>query len=362
MTLRFEAESREIHRLLVAELGHTVIPAMLMGVALVGVGVATWHEVGDRAILLIGLAGGAAALAKLIVIAHQRRAGAGVNPACRELAHAITTYMMAASVAMLSAALVIRPDPGCYLAAMAVLFGYCCGLIGRLSIRPWIAAMALLIAMLPVAVASALIPGAPHRMTAVILALFFLNGLENVRHVHGAAVRQLAMRLDLARLARNDPLTGLLNRLGLREAFDRRGAGRTPVAIHCLDLDGFKSVNDRHGHAAGDAVLIEVAERLRAAAGAGATIARLGGDEFVIVCRDIAGEDAARALANRMLQALRVPFAAGDAVVRLGASVGYVVGAGELDDLLQMADDASYRAKRAGGGMVGVPMTLAGHA
>ena len=163
--------------------------------------------------------------------------------------------------------------------------------------------------------------------------------------------RQRAMRLG--ELASTDHLTGLANRMHFQSALalELRHARQTgaPVALLYLDLDGFKEVNDRYGHAMGDTVLREVAQRLKPQMRAGETLARLGGDEFAILMRGGADAAAARALAERVVAALREPLALpGGAQVEIGLSVGIAVqGAGELDAdrLLEQADHALYRSK-----------------
>jgi diguanylate cyclase (GGDEF)-like protein len=122
-----------------------------------------------------------------------------------------------------------------------------------------------------------------------------------------------------------------------------------PVALLYLDLDGFKEVNDRHGHAMGDVVLREVARRLQPQMRAGETLARLGGDEFAVVMRGGADAAAAEALAERIVAALREPVTLpGGARVAIGVSVGIAVqnaGEADADRLLEQADHALYRAK-----------------
>ena len=163
--------------------------------------------------------------------------------------------------------------------------------------------------------------------------------------------RQRAMRLG--ELAITDHLTGLANRLHFQSALalELRHARQTgaPVALLYLDLDGFKEVNDRHGHAMGDAVLLEVARRLGPQMRASETLARLGGDEFAILMRGGADAAAAEALAERIVAALREPVVLpGGASIAIGASIGIAVQAAaeaDAERLLEQADHALYRAK-----------------
>ena len=161
----------------------------------------------------------------------------------------------------------------------------------------------------------------------------------------------------LARQARHDALTGLPNRMLLQErldvAIDRLNARRTPLALVLLDLDRFKEVNDALGHGVGDAVLQEVAERLRDAVRSNDTIARLGGDEFAVLLVD-ADEGTALQVSHRVRAALAEPIALGGLTLDVGASIGVALGPEHGQDpatLLRRADLAMYAAKRAGEGI-----------
>ena len=163
-------------------------------------------------------------------------------------------------------------------------------------------------------------------------------------------------RRELAHLAHHDHLTGLPNRM----AFSRRletalgDAGvRCSVAVHTLDLDRFKAVNDELGHAAGDELLRQVAGRLVAVLPQGAFAARVGGDEFAIVQPVLGGRQEAGLLASAIVRALSRPFAIEGQELTVGASVGVAIA--PVDGataalLLRRADLALYRVKRAGAG------------
>lgn len=172
---------------------------------------------------------------------------------------------------------------------------------------------------------------------------------------------------DLRRRALHDALTGLPNRDLLRDrceqALHRSDRRREPFALLYLDLDGFKSVNDTLGHAAGDDLLVELADRLAARVRDGDTVARVGGDEFVLLLESVNGEDGARMAAERALEALREPFSLPNGEVAMRASAGAVWlppevprhdSAEELgkvvDALVDEADRAMYAAKERGGG------------
>ncbi|MBS0356378.1 MAG: diguanylate cyclase [Proteobacteria bacterium] len=163
---------------------------------------------------------------------------------------------------------------------------------------------------------------------------------------------------ELRRMAHHDGLTGLPNRMLLddrmRQALARASRHGTQVAALFLDLDGFKPINDRLGHEAGDLALVEVAQRLSAVLRQSDTLARVGGDEFVMLAADL-GEDAevgAAALATRCIEALSLPLTIKGGPCRLGVSVGIAIsgGASTPEAMLLAADQAMYMAKEQGRG------------
>jgi diguanylate cyclase (GGDEF)-like protein len=164
--------------------------------------------------------------------------------------------------------------------------------------------------------------------------------------------------LLLAEAASTDPLTGLANRRLLKDRFDQATArsnrsGRGIAVLFC-DIDRFKAVNDRYGHHVGDAILLELATRLKRCLRPMDTLARVSGDEFVIVCEDLTDEAQAEEVAARVLAALDEPFplADGEQGLVLGMSIGMALVGADHDtpeDALVPADAAMYRAKRRGG-------------
>lgn len=160
-------------------------------------------------------------------------------------------------------------------------------------------------------------------------------------------------RDDLALHALHDPMTGLLNRPVLLEQLCRAlsRAARHPhlVAVLFIDLDRLKSVNDLHGHAAGDRLIRCSAEQLKGSVRPCDAVARYGGDEFVVLLEDLRNDAEAVLVAARVLAALR---ACSGHPERSGASIGIAVATDAAlsgDELISQADQAMYRAKRAGG-------------
>ena len=168
-----------------------------------------------------------------------------------------------------------------------------------------------------------------------------IAGLSQLRHTHS----------QLERLAIQDPLTNALNARAFshelaQELSRNRRYGR-PLALIYLDLDDFKSVNDTHGHATGDAVLRLVADAMRSAVRQADVVGRLGGDEFAVLMPETDG-DVAHAAATRLATGIRTVFRGTPSVT---ASIGVVAVSGTeagTDELLRKADQAMYAAKRAG--------------
>jgi diguanylate cyclase len=176
-------------------------------------------------------------------------------------------------------------------------------------------------------------------------------------------VRQSAHRVHAERdvmrsLAETDALTGLPNRRGLRQRLDASLPACVPGrlgALFMVDLDGFKAVNDRLGHDAGDLLLKAVAERLRGLVRGGDTVARLGGDEFVICADALPGAGEAQRLGEKFVQAFRAPFSIDGQPCAVGLTVGYALApldGSDADALLKRADAALYAGKAAGKGRV----------
>jgi diguanylate cyclase (GGDEF)-like protein/PAS domain S-box-containing protein len=165
-----------------------------------------------------------------------------------------------------------------------------------------------------------------------------------------AALQELEMRATI------DALTQCSNRHSILGALERElDQGDTAhTAIIYLDLDGFKAVNDTLGHAAGDELLVSVAERLRVASRDGDDIGRLGGDEFLVVVRGISGPDVAMRAAERMCEAIGNSFELSTGIAELRASVGIACATGDAvtgEELVQRADAAMYRSKDQGHGL-----------
>jgi len=159
--------------------------------------------------------------------------------------------------------------------------------------------------------------------------------------------------------ARHDALTGLPNRTvaedRLEQALARTERARRQFAVFCIDLDGFKAINDELGHDAGDEILRAVSLRLRNNLRHSDTLARMGGDEFLVLIEDCAGSSAAQTVAQSLISSLQDPFLLDGRQLWISASIGvalYPVNGKNVGQLRRNADLAMYRAKSLGGSQV----------
>ncbi|MGQ0708667.1 MAG: PAS domain S-box protein [Rhodoferax sp.] len=185
------------------------------------------------------------------------------------------------------------------------------------------------------------------------------GGIEHFVAMFSDITSQKKSQRRLERIAHYDALTDLPNRVlfsdRLQQAMASAVRHQRPMALVFVDLDGFKAVNDRHGHAAGDLLLVRLAARMRRCVREGDTVARLGGDEFVAVLVDLATVQAAQPLLERLLHSLSQPVQWSDGVsLQVSASMGVVLylhqaaTATSAQELMLLADAAMYRAKMAG--------------
>ena len=281
-----------------------------------------------------------------------------------ERSYAIGNYASAAQLGLLTVVALATPHPVWHLITISLVFGFCAGLVARISVRPKICVISLLLATLPTIAALTVHAFQPdidrlhmqmYLIEAVLITMIAGLSLQTVAHLYRSAVVHHTARDDLTRLAKFDALTGLPNRLMLRERFDKAIAASQSkneiLAVHFLDLDGFKAVNDQYGHPVGDALLEQVAHRLEAILRSGDTVARLGGDEFVVLQNGLQHEAEAELLARRIIRQLSLPYHLGGVSAFISVSVGIASAPRqgvELERLLACADAALYCAKAGG--------------
>jgi diguanylate cyclase (GGDEF)-like protein len=186
-----------------------------------------------------------------------------------------------------------------------------------------------------------------------------LQLLQFVSAQVAAAIERTRHRTWLAYLAHHDALTGLANRSSFHDRLAQVSGARSdgqPLALLYLDLDGFKRVNDEHGHALGDQLLREAGARIRRCVRHSDAVARLGGDEFVVMLHGTAEAADALQVGEHLRAALEAPYELDGRTVRVSASIGIALqpDGAERRPLLQHADNAMYAAKRQGGNRLSV--------
>ncbi len=193
-------------------------------------------------------------------------------------------------------------------------------------------------------------------IAAAILAMRLQRALDDKKRYKQYALKLRTAEKSLKQHAFFDPLTGLANRLLLVDRFQlamrHAKRSRRQFAVLMIDLNKFKGINDTYGHAAGDTVLITVAQRLVSAVRASDTVARLGGDEFALIIESVAERDQIDTLGQKLVDLLTedVTLESGE-VVSVGGSIGiawYPKDGENLKDILDVADQAMYFCKTSG--------------
>jgi diguanylate cyclase (GGDEF)-like protein len=233
------------------------------------------------------------------------------------------------------------------------------GMIGGMCFRyvcaPRLATAVIAGALLP-ATAGALLSGNAILLISAIQAPALIFAMSKAAfQLHRLLVATMMAEREHMRRAGHDPLTGLVNRAGLARELDHRlagvAAGAKAFALLYLDLDGFKAVNDTHGHLVGDRVLCMVADRLRATLEPGDLAARLGGDEFVVLAATTEPERLGE-IASRLLTVITAPYPLADShAAEIGVSIGIACAPEDGADfvtLVARADAALYVAKARG--------------
>ncbi|MTV14905.1 MULTISPECIES: GGDEF domain-containing protein [Bradyrhizobium] len=293
-------------------------------------------------------------LARLAVLVRAHRAARTRRPTPTDL-HLVLALAWSASVGF---GILISLASGDWVVAMLASLS-AAAMVGGICFRnfsaPRLAGTMILLSLGPI------VPGAalarepllfivflqvPLYLSAMTVAAFRLNKM---------LIATMRAERENGHLAHHDTLTGLRNRAGFVAALNAKlaapAANCRPFALLFLDLDNFKPVNDTHGHAAGDQVLMLAAERLLRALPETDVIARLGGDEFVVLANGVTAEQA-RAVGLRIIQTVAMPYQlAGGVTAQVGVSVGVAISpehGTEAEELLAVADAALYEAKLEG--------------
>ncbi len=250
-----------------------------------------------------------------------------------------------------------RDSPQIHVLMLCLVMGYAAGVAATVVLRPRIAVPSMMMAVVPTILAALFRLEPLYIATGLMTAAFLAGGTHNLLVRHARAREEIGLRISFSSIARKDSLTAMPNRIALREWYQERSMApstRGLVAVHYLDLDGFKPVNDRFGHPCGDALLAAVSKRIEGAIRSTDLAARLGGDEFAVAQVGIESEDDAEHLARRLEAAISLPFLIEGHRLTISTSIGYVVTphhGSDLEHLLALADRALYASKRAGRGI-----------
>ena len=356
-----------VYRDLVATLFTMSAPILGFGILYALVGTLIFLSWRDAVVLALICCASAVTIFRLMVIRGYHRAGGvaqDVGTLRRwESRYAWLTYGCAALIAALNVLVLSAHQPLIHLATVSLIFTFGAGIVSRNAGRPRLCLISQTICVVPVSLALLIHatfvgPNVLHAqffiLEAILLFVVAVMSIESVGHLYRSAVDHLTTKHDLGKLARYDALTGLANRLLIRESFLTRAAScgaDQQIAVHYLDLDGFKAINDQFGHPVGDVMLAEVAQRLVATVRGNDVVGRIGGDEFVVLQAGVRHQDQAELLARRIIRQLSDTYQIDDTEMRISVSIGIAlapVHGLDLDGLMQCADGALYQSKAKG--------------
>lgn len=362
MPFRTETVRNGVYVELVRSLYTTLVPTTIMSIGYVLSLSVMAFEAGDRVLAVfsfIGLLSNAARIWILIWGGAEAAASDLEITRARALEKRFElAYYQFAVVLGVSAAYVFTLDPARFhMLMICLLVGYGAGAATGVGLRPRIAIASMLVAIVPTILVAAWHHEPIYWITAAMTSALLAGGCQSLLARWRVTSTEIARRLTFEVLARRDVLTTLPNRLALREWFDSHiavGSGQRLLAVHCLDLDNFKPVNDVFGHPVGDGLLKAVAMRLMQALPPGDIVARLGGDEFAVIQRDLRDPDEAAAQAERLRAVIAEPLLVNGHEISVTTCVGYTLcycEAADLDELLGLADQALYIAKNTDSGV-----------
>lgn len=359
-----ESISDSVYMDIIATLYGSLVPIALTGLAQLIVGsIAAW-QTGDVFTAILTAAGLVLAIVRsLDVIAFRRRVvrkpPLGRREAIRwEWRYAIGSVATGLLIGLFAARCVFLGDAACSAMATGLAFGFGAGVVARLSLRPVVAILDLGITGIPVIVATFMQTlDAANVGLGVLFAIYLVGSFEMVRQSYNANLVHITLKREFEQLARRDVMTGLFNRAALATDLVHLVADRRSrlIAVHAIDLDHFKAANDRFGHPIGDALLREVAGRLKSVAAADDLLVRMGGDEFILAQRSVRSQEDAEAMAKRVFETISAPYCIDGHDIMIGASIGVAVapaGGTTVEALLSRSDRALYQAKTFRGGYV----------
>lgn len=345
---------------LVRSLSATLLPGAISTAMFVVTAFACAWMSPDPRVTALAVLGSVAAAVRLIVVVRFRQvlraSGADVATARRAERLFGAAYLAFAVILGLFGGICIAVGAlAVQLPVAALVVGYGGGVAAGISLRPWIALPAVTVSVTPSLLMSVVIGDVPHLLLAFLLSALMAGAVGSILARYRSEVEMIELRQTFSSLARQDPLTGLGNRLALDEGFAAaiESCGSKRVVLHCFDLDRFKPVNDVHGHVVGDQLLKALAGRLGRLIREGDLAVRLGGDEFAVLQTGIRHDDEAEMMARRIARAISEPYGLGGVNVTIGVSVGSARGkqhGADLTRLLTVADKALYKVKHSNAG------------
>lgn len=346
---------------LVQSLFRTLLPTTLIALSFISVASVIVAQTSDLVLTVISVAGSALVVVRLGILLIFRHKAADPQlsmAAARRLERLFAASYLgfAAAFGLFGARSFYVASPDSHVLVAVILVGYGAGVAAGIALRPWIGLTAIVLGVAPTIVVALASGNLIYWAVGGLLAVFLGGGMQSMLANYKLASEGITMKRVYADMAASDGLTGLSNRLGLERRFnDVTVIGRRPgdLAVHCLDLDLFKPVNDQYGHPVGDLLLQAVADRLNRTLRSSDFAARIGGDEFVLVQHGITDETEADLLARRIVRVISEPYAIGDLTISISTSVGFALLSQHghaLETLIAAADRALLRAKAAGGG------------
>lgn len=274
-----------------------------------------------------------------------------------ELGYWAGSLAMACVIASMEIVAIIGgTDTGTQLLCLGLAMATCGGQCSiRISCRPWIPITTGTIVLGIFSGACLSTPDSMHRIVGALLILYWLSFVEACRQSGRTIIALRLSELKISKAAQTDDLTGLMNRRAFRdkfESFAQRKLPFTNYALLALDLDGFKHVNDNHGHPVGDQLLKLVSYRLHACHARTDALARLGGDEFSILMPEFDTVDRVTEFAEAVIEAVSKPYEISGLTIEIGVSIGiaHSTSSCNFEHLTSLADQALYQAKRGGRG------------
>ncbi|WP_374648378.1 diguanylate cyclase domain-containing protein [Rhizorhabdus sp.] len=357
---------------LVQSLFEYTVPALIMTLCFVCTGAYLALLSNDPVLLLLYAIGLLASSMRLLALFGFRRRvfdpGLGLNVARsieRRFGYGYIAF--AAALGLFGGWGYATVDIDQHLLIVALVFGYAAGVAATVPLRLWISLTASVLAVVPTIIAALLTPGVAHWGTGLLMALFLAGGLLSMIKRYRGAAAQISMRHLMETLARQDDLTGLPNRLVLRERFDQivgRSDDSDLIAVHCVDINQLEPVNETYGHRAGDALLKAVAQRLRRVVRGDNLVIHLNGDDFVVIQPNMADGREAELLAQQIVSTLDKSYAVAGEDIIITANIGYAVDlqeSADLERLLASAERALRQGKRGATGISAYDPSIAGH-